>query len=84
MNGAYRAGLALALGLLLSLLTALLFAPASALGQGTERTYTYIEIGAFGTASADGRGTGAAWDVNSAEQVVGRLDDQCVWRRPGL
>jgi probable HAF family extracellular repeat protein len=71
MNGAYRAGLAPALGFLLGLLAALSFAPASALGQGPQRTYSYVEIGVFGTASADGRGTGAAWDVNSAEQVVG-------------
>jgi probable HAF family extracellular repeat protein len=71
MNGAYRAGLALALGLLLGLSAALLFAPASALGQGTQRTYSYVEIGVFGTASSDGRGTGAAWDLNGAERVVG-------------
>jgi hypothetical protein len=48
-----------------------IFAPASTLGQATQRTYTYVEIDVFGTASADGRGTGAAWDVNGAEQVVG-------------
>ena len=60
MSGAFRA--AWALGLLVCLLAA-----ASAHAQ----TYSYVEIGVFGTASSDGRGTGAAWDVNGAERVVG-------------
>jgi probable HAF family extracellular repeat protein len=71
LSSAYRAGLAVSLSLLLGLLALLLFAATSAPAQGTQRTYTYFEIGVFGTASADGRGTGAAWDVNGAEQVVG-------------
>jgi probable HAF family extracellular repeat protein len=52
-------------------LLALLPLAARASAQGPQRSYTYIEIGVFGTASADGRGTSAAWDVNNAEQVVG-------------
>ena len=60
-------GLSFALGAL----TLPLFAAASAHGQSPPRAYTYVEIGVFGTASADGRRTGAAWDVNDAEQVVG-------------
>jgi probable HAF family extracellular repeat protein len=71
MGSADRTGLAAALSLLLGLLALLMFAAASARADGGQRTYTYVEIGVFGTASADGRGTGAAWDVNNGEQVVG-------------
>lgn len=70
MSAVIRAGWGTALGFLLAPL-ALLVLAAGALAQGTQRTYTYTEIGVFGTASADGRGTGAAWDVNGAEEVVG-------------
>ena len=71
MGGACRAGLTRALGLLLGVCALLLYAAPGVSAQGAQPTYTYVEIGVFGTASADGRGTGAAWDVNNAEQVVG-------------
>lgn len=70
MSSADRAGLAVALSLL-GLLALPIFAAASAPAQGMQRTHAYTEISVFGTASADGGGTGAAWDVNNAEQVVG-------------
>jgi probable HAF family extracellular repeat protein len=60
-----------ALGIALGVLAFVAFVPAGAAAQGGTPSYTYTEIGVFGTASSDGRGTGAAWDVNGADQVVG-------------
>jgi probable HAF family extracellular repeat protein len=60
-----------ALGITLGVLAFLALVPAGAAAQGETPSYTYTEIGVFGTASSDGRGTGAAWDVNGADQVVG-------------
>jgi probable HAF family extracellular repeat protein len=70
MSYAYRNQLTL--GLLPGLLALLpLFAAASDPAYSKARTYRYIEIGVFGTASADGRGASAGWDLNGAGQVVG-------------
>jgi probable HAF family extracellular repeat protein len=69
MSFTHRTGLVVARGLLPGLF--LMFAAASEPVQGGQRTYSYIEIGVFGTASADGRGAGTGWDINDAEQVVG-------------
>jgi probable HAF family extracellular repeat protein len=57
--------------LALGLSSFLALAPAGAAAQAGPPSYSYTEIGVFGTASSDGRGTGAAWDTNSADQVVG-------------
>ena len=70
MTGRYRARRAIALSLP-GLVVLLVLTAATAAAQGTEPSYTYTRIGVFGTASGDGRGAGAAWDVNGAEQVVG-------------
>jgi probable HAF family extracellular repeat protein len=71
MTGAHRAGFGVAVGSLIGFVALLVLAAPSAPAQGTGGTYTYHQIGVFGTASSDGRGTGAAWDVNNAEEVVG-------------
>lgn len=39
--------------------------------SSAQRTYTYVEIGVFGTASADGRGTSAGWALGGDGRVVG-------------
>ena len=57
--------------LVLGLLSFVALAPTGAMAQGGQPSYSYTEIGVFGTASSDGRGTGAAWDVNAGNRVVG-------------
>ena len=71
MSVAHQTSLAAAIGLLPGSLAFLLFAAASEPASSSPRTYSYIDIGVFGTASANGRGTGAGWDIDDAERVVG-------------